>query len=106
MCSSDLIIGNQERVMTTIQCVFFVTNPTYFKTDNLDVFMLLEKKKFNEVKFDNIIESKIIIERSGEIFKKSLLSFNDDNGKTFSLRPDLTIAACLDYLKNKRKGFK
>jgi ATP phosphoribosyltransferase regulatory subunit len=63
-----------------------------------------KKKKFNEVKFDNIIESKIIIERSGEIFKKSLLSFNDDNGKTFSLRPDLTIAACLDYLKNKRKG--
>ena len=52
----------------------------------------------------NIIESKIIIERSGEIFKKSLLSFEDDNGKNFSLRPDLTISACLDYIKNVKRG--
>jgi len=63
-----------------------------------------KKKGFKVKEFENIIESKIIIERSGEIFKKSLLSFEDDNGKNFSLRPDLTISACLDYIKNVKKG--
>ena len=65
---------------------------------------LFKKKGFKIKEFENIIESKIIIERSGEIFKKSLLSFEDDNGKNFSLRPDLTISACLDYIKNVKKG--
>jgi len=65
---------------------------------------LFKKKNFKVKEFENIIESKIIIERSGEIFKKSLLSFEDDNGKNFSLRPDLTISACLDYIKNVKKG--
>jgi ATP phosphoribosyltransferase regulatory subunit len=65
---------------------------------------LFKKKGFKVKEFENIIESKIIIERSGEIFKKSLLSFEDDNGKNFSLRPDLTISACLDYIKNVKKG--
>ena len=65
---------------------------------------LFKKKGFKVKEFENIIESKIIIERSGEIFKKSLLSFEDDNGKNFSLRPDLTISACLDYIKNEKKG--
>ena len=65
---------------------------------------LFKKKGFKVKEFENIIESKIIVERSGEIFKKSLLSFEDDNGKNFSLRPDLTISACLDYIKNIKKG--
>jgi len=65
---------------------------------------LFKKKGFKVKEFENIIESKIIIERSGEIFKKSLLSFEDDNGKSFSLRPDLTISACLDYIKNIKRG--
>ena len=65
---------------------------------------LFIKKGFKVKEFENIIESKIIIERSGEIFKKSLLSFEDDNGKNFSLRPDLTISACLDYIKNIKRG--
>ena len=65
---------------------------------------LFRKKGFMAKNFDNIIESKIIIERSGEIFKKSLLSFEDDDGKSFSLRPDLTISACLDYIKNVKNG--
>ena len=65
---------------------------------------LFKKKGFKVKEFENIIESKIIVERSGEIFKKSLLSFEDDNGKSFSLRPDLTISACLDYIKNIKKG--
>ena len=65
---------------------------------------LFKKKGFKVKEFENIIESKIIIERSGEIFQKSLLSFEDDNGKYFSLRPDLTISACLDYIKNIKRG--
>ena len=65
---------------------------------------LFKKQSFKVKNFDNIIESKIIIERSGEIFKKSLLSFEDDDGKNFSLRPDLTISACLDYIKNIKNG--
>ena len=36
---------------------------------------LFKKKGFKVKEFENIIESKIIIERSGEIFKKSLLSY-------------------------------
>ena len=63
-----------------------------------------KKKGFKVKTFENIIESKIIIERSGEIFKKYLLSFEDESGKNYSLRPDLTISACLDYLKNIKKG--
>ena len=66
---------------------------------------LFRKKGFKVKEFENIIESKIIIERSGEIFKKLLLSFEDDTGKSFSLRPDLTISACLDYIKNVKKEF-
>jgi ATP phosphoribosyltransferase regulatory subunit len=69
-----------------------------------DLLNLFKKKGFKVKEFENIIESKIIIERSGEIFKKSLLSFEDDNGKNFSLRPDLTISACLDYIKNIKRG--
>jgi len=65
---------------------------------------LFKKKGFKVKEFENIIESRIIIERSGEIFKKSLLSFEDDNGRNFSLRPDLTISACLDYIKNVKEG--
>ena len=65
---------------------------------------LFKKKGFKVKEFENIIESKIIIEQSGEIFKKSLLSFEDDNGKNFSLRPDLTISTCLDYIKNVKRG--
>ena len=69
-----------------------------------DLLNLFKKKGFKVKEFENIIESKIIIERSGEIFKKSLLSFEDESGKNFSLRPDLTISACLDYIKNVKKG--
>ncbi|MDC0418271.1 ATP phosphoribosyltransferase regulatory subunit [Pelagibacteraceae bacterium] len=65
---------------------------------------LFKKKGFKVKEFENIIESKIIIERSGEIFKKSLLSFEDENGRNFSLRPDLTMSACLDYIKNVKRG--
>ena len=69
-----------------------------------NLLKLFKKQNFKVKNFDNIIESKIIIERSGEIFKKSLLSFEDDDGKNFSLRPDLTISACLDYIKNIKNG--
>jgi len=69
-----------------------------------NLLKLFKKQNFKVKNFDNIIESKIIIERSGEIYKKSLLSFEDDEGKKFSLRPDLTISACLDYIKNNNQG--
>ena len=62
---------------------------------------LFKKKGFKVKEFENIIESKIIIERSGEIFKKSLLSFEDEDGKSFSLRPDLTISACNSCIEYK-----
>jgi ATP phosphoribosyltransferase regulatory subunit HisZ len=69
-----------------------------------NLLKLFKNKGFKVKNFDNIIESKIIIERSGELFKKSLLSFEDEDGKNFSLRPDLTISACLDYIKNIKRG--
>jgi ATP phosphoribosyltransferase regulatory subunit len=48
---------------------------------------------------DVLLDSDYIIQRSGENFRKLMLTFEDDNGKSICLRPDLTIASCIKYLK-------
>ncbi|OUW74048.1 MAG: ATP phosphoribosyltransferase regulatory subunit [Pelagibacteraceae bacterium TMED216] len=50
---------------------------------------------------DVLLDSKYIIERSGEKFKSSMLSFEREDGKTMCLRPDLTVASCINFLKKK-----
>ncbi len=53
---------------------------------------------------DVLLNSEYIIERSGEKFRSSMLSFESENGKTMCLRPDLTVASCIKYLQNKTKS--
>ena len=53
---------------------------------------------------DTLLESKHIIERSGEKFRSSMLTFESKNGKTMCLRPDLTVASCINYLQKKTKS--
>ena len=53
---------------------------------------------------DILLESEHIIERSGEKFRSSMLTFESKNGKTMCLRPDLTLASCINYLQKKTKS--
>ena len=56
---------------------------------------------------DVLLDSDYIIERSGENFRKIMLTFEDDTGKSMCLRPDLTVASCIKYLKdNSKKNLK
>ena len=48
---------------------------------------------------DVLLDSDYIIQRSGENFRKLMLTFEDDSGKSLCLRPDLTVASCIKYLK-------
>ena len=50
---------------------------------------------------DVLLDSNYIIERSGEKFRSSMLTFEREDGKIMCLRPDLTVASCINYLQNK-----
>jgi len=52
---------------------------------------------------DVLLDSDYIIQRSGENFRKLMLTFEDDSGKSICLRPDLTVASCIKYLKDNSK---
>ena len=52
---------------------------------------------------DVLLDSDYIIERSGENFRKFILTFENDSGKSICLRPDLTVASCIKYLKENSK---
>ena len=61
------------------------------KTFETNGFVLLEP--------DVLLDSNYIIERSGEKFRSSMLTFEREDGKIMCLRPDLTVASCLNFLK-------
>ena len=48
---------------------------------------------------DVLLDSEYIIERSGEKFRSSMLTFESENGKIMCLRPDLTVASSINYLQ-------
>ena len=50
---------------------------------------------------DVLLDSEYIIERSGEKFRSSMFTFESENGKIMCLRPDLTVASCINYLRKK-----
>ena len=50
---------------------------------------------------DVLLDSDYIIERSGEKFRNSMLTFERNDGKVMCLRPDLTIASCISFLQKK-----
>ena len=63
------------------------------KTFKINGFVLSEP--------DVLLDSEHIIQRSGEKFRSSMLTFESMDGKTMCLRPDLTVASCFNYLKKK-----
>ncbi len=50
---------------------------------------------------DVLLDSDYIIERSGEKFRSSILTFEREDGKMMCLRPDLTVASCISFLQKK-----
>ena len=73
------------------------------KSKNLSekILRLIKSKGFNNIELDPVLETKYILQRSGENFKRLLFSFYDLNGKELSLRQDLTISSVLRFVLNK-----
>jgi len=76
------------------------------KLKNLSESILksIKSKGFKHIELDSVIETNHIVERSGESFRRFIFSFNDQKGNELCLRPDLTTASCIRYLKEKIKG--
>ena len=53
---------------------------------------------------DVLLDSEYIIQRSGENFRRSMLTFENEDGKIMCLRPDLTVASCIKYIEKKSKS--
>jgi ATP phosphoribosyltransferase regulatory subunit len=65
-----------------------------------NIIKVFKKNGFVLSEPDVLLDSDYIIERSGENFRKLMLTFEDDSGKSMCLRPDLTVASCIKYLKD------
>ena len=68
-----------------------------------NIMKVFKKDGFVLSEPDVLLDSDYIIQRSGENFRKLMLTFEDDTGKSICLRPDLTIASCIKYLKDNPK---
>ena len=62
----------------------------------------IKSRGFSSIELDPVLETKYILQRSGENFKKFLFSFYDLNGKELCLRPDLTISSAIRFIQNKK----
>ena len=69
-----------------------------------NIIKVFKKDGFVLSEPDVILDSDYIIQRSGENFRKLMLTFEDDTGKSMCLRPDLTVASCIKYLKDNSKA--
>ena len=69
-----------------------------------NIIKVFKKDGFVLSEPDVLLDSNYIIERSGENFRKIMLTFEDDSGKSMCLRPDLTVASCIKYLKDNSKA--
>jgi len=67
------------------------------------IINVFKKDGFARSEPDVLLDSEYIIQRSGENFRKLMLTFEDDTGKSICLRPDLTVASCIKYLKENSK---
>ena len=74
------------------------------KNYSKEILKIFEKRGFVFLEPDVLLDSNYIIQRSGENFKKLMLTFEDDSGKNMCLRPDLTVASCVKYLEENTKG--
>jgi len=69
-----------------------------------NIIKVFKKDGFVLSEPDVLLDSDYIIQRSGENFRKLMLTFEDDAGKSMCLRPDLTVASCIKYLKDNSKA--
>ena len=69
-----------------------------------NILKTVKSRGYKYIELDVVIGADQIIQRSGENFRQYMFSFQDLNGNEMCLRPDLTIASCLRYLKNKTKN--
>ena len=69
-----------------------------------NIIKVFKKNGFILSEPDVLLDSDYIIQRSGENFRKLMLTFDDDTGKSMCLRPDLTVAYCIKYLKDNSKA--
>ena len=63
----------------------------------------IKSRGYKYIELDAVIDADQIIQRSGENFRQYMFSFQGPNGNEMCLRPDLTMASCLRYLRNKTK---
>ena len=68
-----------------------------------NILKAIKSRGYKYIELEAVIDADQIIQRSGENFRQYMFSFQDHNGNEMCLRPDLTIASCLRYLKNKTK---
>ncbi len=68
-----------------------------------NIIKVFKKEGFILSEPEVLLDSDYIIQRSGENFRKLMLTFEDDTGKSICLRPDLTVASCIKYLKDNSK---
>ena len=61
------------------------------------ILRLIKSKGFNNIELDPVLETKYILQRSGENFRKNLFSFYNSDTKELSLTPDLSISSLLRY---------
>ena len=73
------------------------------KSYSENIIKVFKKDGFVLSEPDVLLDSDYIIQRSGENFRKLMLTFEDDSGKSICLRPDLTVASCIKYLKDNSK---
>ena len=75
------------------------------KSKNLseNILKVIKSNGYKYIDLDTVIDTNLILERSGENFKRFIFSFNDQLGNEICLRPDLTIASCVRYLNNNKK---
>jgi len=69
-----------------------------------NIIKVFKKDGFVLSEPDVLLDSDYIIQRSGENFRKLMFTFEDDAGKSMCLRPDLTVASCIKYLKGNSKA--
>ncbi len=83
---------------------------TSYQSSNSDfskkIFKLFKGFKYEFFQPSLFVNTDYLIERSGENFRDQAYSFQDEIGKNFSLRTDLTLSVCLNYIKNKFKAEK
>ena len=68
------------------------------------IIKTLKSKGFKKIELDSVIESKFILQRSGENFKKYLFSFYNSDGQDLSLTPDLSISSILRYAQSNKNS--